>query len=866
VESSKVRIVEKLRAEAFARFVDDQELEEFERELRSDLHQRGAALSWDTARKEIQALQGIFVEKPVYPPPIERRHDITTSTDVAFAYGDEPLGLGAGDLSLSPTMGDSHSPTSDQDFRSPVARPSAPTPKASGTEDDEDDFGDAPYLLNRRTGSHNSCSSKISLGPMASEWHVRSQQPWQLAGEHCTLTIHENASEELIQFELLKHRSHANMILKCTNAQFDQLCREQTGLSGTNQINAAISQLFREAVEELDRPRGRSKSELSHEDFGEDHAHEFAAAAATATVEGEAKWHIKSQQPWQIGRDHFTLTILENSGEALLQFELLKHITNTTMYVTCTNEQFEQLIREQTGLFGTAQVNAAISQLFTEAHEEIGEPLSSMANLDPVEEFGEDFDADNFEPRLSERPDDVARWHIKSQQPWQLGQEHCTLTILENSIDGMVQFELLKMSTNATMYVSCTNAQFDELLNEQCVDLVGVAQVNAAISQLFREAHAELERPHSPLDPVDEFGEDSADENDVAGNAKGESCSGWHVRSHQHKVAGCELTILENKGDGLVQFELLKTSTNTTMYVTCTNEQFDSLVNEQAGLTGTAQVDAAIAQLFREAHEEIEKPTGGANGEDDFGEDFGADFADIGGAGGSATSSQAGWHIKSQQPWQLAKEHCTLTILENSAEDLVQFELLNNATNATMYVTCTNVQFDELLEEQSGLQATAKVNAAIAQMFTEAHQEIQWPQPGESSRKESEQIKETSQKRRASRQMEEFGEDNDCPREDSRKPPREMPSAESRWCIRSQQPWELENEHCTLTILENPGDGFLQFELLKHSNHTTVYVMCTDEQFESLCSELKGVAGSVDQTNAAIRKLFDEAQDELKNS
>merc|ERR1719352_544320 len=101
----------------------------------------------------------------------------------------------------------------------------------------------------------------------------------------------------------------------------------------------------------------------------------------------------------------------------------------------------------------------------------------------------------------------------------------------------MVQFELLKMSTNATMYVSCTNAQFDDLLNEQSVDLVGVAQVNAAISQLFREAHAELERPHSPLDPVDEFGEDSADENDGAGNATGESCSGWHVRSHQHKVA-----------------------------------------------------------------------------------------------------------------------------------------------------------------------------------------------------------------------------------------------------------------------------------------------------------------------------------------
>jgi len=295
------------------------------------------------------------------------------------------------------------------------------------------------------------------------------------------------------------------------------------------------------------------------------------------------------------------------------------------------------------------------------------------------------------------------------------------------------------------------------------------------------------------------------------------------------------LTILENIGDGLVQFELLKTSSNTTMQVTCTNEQFDTLVKEQAGLSGAAQIDAAISQLFREAHEEIEKPPGVANQEEEFGEDFGAEFADVGTRGGAA-GSQAGWHIKSQQPWQLAKEHCTLTIQENSEEGLVQFDLLNNTTNATMYVTCTNAQFDELLQEQTGLSGVAQVNAAIAQMFKEAHQEIQWPQPGESIQKDA--------------------------RVSLKQPVEEQ--AQSRWQIQSQQPWELDTQHCTLTILENSGDGFLQFELLKLSTHSTVYVMCTYEQFDCLCSEQGGLAGPA-QTNAAIAQLFREAQDEMQS-
>jgi len=67
------------------------------------------------------------------------------------------------------------------------------------------------------------------------------------------------------------------------------------------------------------------------------------------------------------------------------------------------------------------------------------------------------------------------------------------------------------------------------------------------------------------------------------------------------------LTILENKGDGLLQFELVKLRQQTMVHVMCTNAQFDELCKQQTGLRGTAQTNAALAQLFREAHEDVQE-------------------------------------------------------------------------------------------------------------------------------------------------------------------------------------------------------------------------------------------------------------------
>jgi len=869
VESSKVRIVEKLRAEAFQRFAHDAELEAFEQELRFDLQQRGSQLSWDTARVELEQACGIVVDRSAPHRSVEAR-----ST--------RPYLINEGDLAAGSTFFASH-PRSEhrpaESLETPdscgvqalsplpnisnIVRPSNPSPHC--LDDDGDDFGDdLPPLRQYSTAMESPFGSRASSrrpsigsegpgGPMAAAWHLKSQQPWQQGAEHCTLTILENSCEALIQFEMVRNRTGAKMVLTCSHAQFDELCAEQTGLSGAAQINAAIAQMFREAVEEIEKPGTLSDDT---DEFGEDIGGEFAHLATSRpsmAPEAGIRWHIKSQQPWQCGCEQCSLTILENSLEGLVQFELLKLSTNTTMNVTCTDAQWDTLLKEQVGLSGASQTHAAIHQLFNEAHEEIEQPKEL---LDRIAEFGED-SGDESHPAVSPAPiqDGSApetRWHIKSQQPWQLGLEHCTLTILENTGEGLVQFELVKNSTNATMHVTCSNAQFNGILQEQ-TGLFGAAQTNAAISQLFREAHEEIQKPAYGLDPVDEFGEDFGEE--FAGmafvappaspGATSEHTDVWHVKAQQPWQLGlehCMLTISENAAKDRIQFELIKNSSQVSMQVTCTSEQFDGLLKEQSGLRGVAQTNAAIEQLFREAQEEIARPDAMADAEEDFGEDIAAEFC---ARPSSKANAEALWHIKSQQPWQMHDQQCTLTILENAGEGLVQFELMKLSSGNALYVTCTDEQFDDVLAEQTFCTGTARVNAAISQLFHEAHEEVGEP----STRRDS---------------LGSLGvHDVDNMPGTMASPQGEAEQHESRWLIQSQQPWQFGQEHCTLTILENKGDGLLQFELVKLRQQTMVHVMCTNAQFDELCKQQTGLRGTA-QTNAALAQLFREAHEDVQ--
>jgi len=113
-----------------------------------------------------------------------------------------------------------------------------------------------------------------------------------------------------------------------------------------------------------------------------------------------------------------------------------------------------------------------------------------------TDDFGEDEDSVKavaashklMQRRLSS---DDERWYVQSQEAFQLDNNNCTLTILSNDARGLLRFELLKLQSAETLYITCTVEQFDGLCDEQ-LGLSGPAKVNAATHKLFREALAAM--------------------------------------------------------------------------------------------------------------------------------------------------------------------------------------------------------------------------------------------------------------------------------------------------------------------------------------------------------------------------------------
>lgn len=75
---SPLRVAEQLRIEAVRRLVQDQELEDIERELRRDLKNMGHSLQWDHTRRELQKTL------PEAPVGIERRPAVEMASRKLF--------------------------------------------------------------------------------------------------------------------------------------------------------------------------------------------------------------------------------------------------------------------------------------------------------------------------------------------------------------------------------------------------------------------------------------------------------------------------------------------------------------------------------------------------------------------------------------------------------------------------------------------------------------------------------------------------------------------------------------------------------------------------------------------------------------
>eukprot|EP00928_Gymnodinium_smaydae_P080382 TRINITY_DN6408_c0_g1_i14.p1 TRINITY_DN6408_c0_g1~~TRINITY_DN6408_c0_g1_i14.p1 ORF type:complete len:322 (+),score=71.53 TRINITY_DN6408_c0_g1_i14:1797-2762(+) len=308
----------------------------------------------------------------------------------------------------------------------------------------------------------------------------------------------------------------------------------------------------------------------------------------------------------------------------------------------------------------------------------------------------------------------------------------------------------------------------------------------------------------------------------------------WRVKAQEafeFEQEHCTLTILEHAADALVKFELLKLRSGQTVVVTCAHKQFDEICSEHAGLSGAAQTGAAIRQLFREVGEVLEEQELDAFGEDDGAHGSKAPLA-------KASGDEDGWCVKSQEGLKLGKEHCTLTILEHAADGLVRFEALPLSTGKVLTVTCTHQQFDDVCKEQAGLVGAAQTRAAVLQLFREA---------GELLEEE---------------ELDAFGEESS-----------ELPAfrddvgstaniGDDGWRVKSQEAFTLDDEYCTLTILEHAADALVKFEAMKLATSETLTLTCTHQQFQEVCDEQLGLSGAA-QTSAAVRQLFREAKETL---
>jgi len=224
--------------------------------------------------------------------------------------------------------------------------------------------------------------------------------------------------------------------------------------------------------------------------FGQEVASDdvLSAPAHGPSASDDQMWSVLSEEPWVLGGEPCTLIVMENDAQALIRFNVTKHATGETLQAMGTQSEFQRLCEEQTGLSGSAQVKAAISQLFHGSDDSSG--LNPAAQGESIEEFARtrrgSAIADTSRRISSQEVFGGVRWHLGQQQEIWLAGELCTVTVLENPTDDLLQFEVQKPGSSDALIASTTNDEFQRLCRELGAELTGSARIGAAIEHLFQ--------------------------------------------------------------------------------------------------------------------------------------------------------------------------------------------------------------------------------------------------------------------------------------------------------------------------------------------------------------------------------------------
>jgi len=533
IHPTSLALTEQMRIEAVKRLSQDEELDCIEQELRRDLHGRGATLSWDTMRRGQQGLAyGSGLVFYPGPPPLYGR------------MPDEDLGslkAGSGDATC-------HHP-------SPAwATPPPPLPSRAPAPPYPPQNFAVPF-------EHEPLASRFPLSTQPAPAVANSNINSNLTTSSSSATPNPTAalgaaSPDVVDMNKQTAASAAVVadddaaaIASAPGAEPSELepsAKPKTTQEKEEQASADVALPFSEptpapgATAGNDDDDSQSVQDPDLDNFGEDAPPDVSMPRdlQPELAAGVSEWVAESQIPWQWDDEKCTLTILQNRHEKLLRFEILKLHSGETLYITCTEDYFDELCGSQSpSLRGPARINAATRDLLGQALEE--QQLASNGALSPLSPTSPSSAvnaragakrAQSFTSRLGEATDDdviafgnafghvvveqrtlvhelgptaraqiasmgrtklsslqgyAEHWSVVSQESITVGEQSGTCTTLRDDVAGDFRFEFLRFNLGDIIAISAKIEDFERLEDRQ--ESAGMDR-RAVLTALFEES------------------------------------------------------------------------------------------------------------------------------------------------------------------------------------------------------------------------------------------------------------------------------------------------------------------------------------------------------------------------------------------
>eukprot|EP00929_Paragymnodinium_shiwhaense_P107816 TRINITY_DN74175_c0_g1_i1.p1 TRINITY_DN74175_c0_g1~~TRINITY_DN74175_c0_g1_i1.p1 ORF type:complete len:1136 (+),score=289.71 TRINITY_DN74175_c0_g1_i1:147-3554(+) len=602
-------------------------------------------------------------------------------------------------------------------------------------------------------------------------------------------------------------------------------------------------------------------------------------APATAPTDG---WLKHSEGEWVLSTSVCMMTRYCHKDSGDHRFDLLLP-SGRTVTISCTDEQFKGLLAEQ-GSSGLAETRAAINQMFCEGFDEILKASSTTAA-----------GAAELKPEQPERmssPELVAATMSEAQSSQMKAMRlQMKADLIDAELGGRLQHvvkaafggedkatqqEKSSHDAPAPTTEACQNGVSGSAL-EAALAAHAQGNVKASSKESVAKSASVSSIPDQPgafkglpTETLPGFGGSESGLEDEESHAQKpmpmaprptmvampvtDQAPEWIVESQRawclNGVHGT-LTTTVSRLSGNYIFEMHPAG-GQVISLNCTQAQFSEVLAEQKEASGPAQTMAAISQLFSEGLSELTKgpgePMSAIGG-------LLAPLCEEGNEEQPTEEVKPGWSLVSKDAWTMQGVNGTLTRYVDSHTGDHAFEL-QTATGRTLSVKCTKTKFERLLEEHKDKAGDEQTMAAINQLWSDGFQEMPTTALGAAG----------SRRNSNASLLSAFGE------EDASSPPpaqkaataQNIPEDAPEWILQSQEAWNLQGAHGTLTTLTSRFTGNYAFEMQLLTGQM-ITINCTEAQFEAALQAQTDIEGPA-KTIAAINKLFLDGVESLKET